>query len=209
MQIEEWLRLFIGQIANTPLLEWVAVSFSMASVLLSRANSVWLYPTGIVGTAIFTYLFIRPDTGLYAEGLLNLYYFFMSIYGWVHWIRRKNGTPLAITMNNRKDWTITTFIVLAGWAFLFLALSAYTNSDVPVWDAWVSATAWAGMWLLARRKVENWILLNISNISAIPLLVYKKMPLTALLTLFLFIVAIFGFINWRKIYLRKKNTSRV
>ncbi len=209
MQIQEWLRLFTAQLGNTPLLEWIAVLFSVASVLFSRANSVWLYPTGIAGTAIFTWLFIRPGTGLYAEGLLNLYYFLMSIYGWMHWIRRKNGTPLAITMNSGKEWMITLASVLSGGMLLFFVLSGYTDSNVPAWDAWVSATAWAGMWLLARRKVENWILLNISNISAIPLLVYKKMPLTALLTLFLFIVAIFGFINWRNIYLRQKNTIRI
>jgi nicotinamide mononucleotide transporter len=64
----------------------------------------------------------------------------------------------------------------------------------------VSATACAGMWLLAKHKIENWILLNISNAIAIPLLVYKGIPLTACLTLFLFIVACFGYFNWRKQY---------
>jgi nicotinamide mononucleotide transporter len=71
---------------------------------------------------------------------------------------------------------------------------------VPVWDAWVSATAWAGMWLLAKRKVENWILLNISNIFAIPLLFYKQLPLFAGLTIILFIVAVFGYFDWRRKY---------
>jgi len=71
-------------------------------------------------------------------------------------------------------------------------------------DAWVSATAWAGMWLLAKRKIENWILLNVSNAFAIPLLLYKQLPLFAALTLFLFIVAIFGYYQWRKL-VREEN----
>jgi nicotinamide mononucleotide transporter len=66
-------------------------------------------------------------------------------------------------------------------------------------DSFVAATAWAGMWLLAKRKLENWVLLNISNIVAIPLLFYKHLPLNALLTLFLFIVAVMGYFRWKKI----------
>jgi nicotinamide mononucleotide transporter len=69
---------------------------------------------------------------------------------------------------------------------------------VPVWDAFVSATAWAGMWLLARRKVENWVFLNISNLFAVPLLFYKKLPMFAVLTVFLFVVACFGYFDWKR-----------
>jgi nicotinamide mononucleotide transporter len=83
-------------------------------------------------------------------------------------------------------------------------LKYYTDSTVPYWDAWVSATAWAGMWLLAKRKIENWILLNISNAFAIPLLFHKNLPLYALLTLFLFIVAVQGYFKWNKILKQEK-----
>ncbi|MEI9957355.1 MAG: nicotinamide mononucleotide transporter family protein [Ferruginibacter sp.] len=82
-------------------------------------------------------------------------------------------------------------------------LKHFTTSNVPYWDAWVSATAWAGMWLLSKRKIENWILLNISNLFAIPLLIYKQLPLFAILTLVLFVVAIFGYYSWKKIIQQK------
>jgi nicotinamide mononucleotide transporter len=75
---------------------------------------------------------------------------------------------------------------------------------VPAWDAFISSTAWAGMWLLARRKIENWIFLNISNLFAIPLLIHKKLPMFALLTSILFIVAIFGFLEWKRILHKKQ-----
>jgi len=88
---------------------------------------------------------------------------------------------------------------MLGFPLLYGALVSFTDSDVPWMDAWVTATAWAGMWLLAKRKMENWILLNISNAFAIPLLYYKGLLLYALLTLYLFIVAIFGYIAWKKI----------
>src|SRR5690606_30519480 len=103
------------------------------------------------------------------------------------------------------DWYITSLIVVSGFLLLYLALDHFTDSTVPAWDAWVSATAWAGMWLLAKRKLENWLLLNISNAFAIPLLAYKGVHLYALLTLFLFIVAIFGYIEWKRIIRRQRD----
>lgn len=78
-------------------------------------------------------------------------------------------------------------------------LSNHTNSDVPLWDAAVSAFAWAGMWLMAHRKMENWIFLNISNSIAIPLLFYKGLQVYALLSVFLFIMGVSGYLKWKKI----------
>lgn len=131
----------------------------------------------------------------------------MSIYGWVHWIKRKNGPALAITHANKNEWFITGVIIVLGWLITYSVLHKFTTSNVPVWDAWVSAAAWAGMWLLAKRKIENWLVLNLSNIFAIPLLVYKQLPLTALLTLFLFIVAIFGYFKWKRLYRMQASLS--
>lgn len=198
MTLQNWFSLFTQQVQQTSLLEWIAVAMAVAEVLLAQRNNVWLYPSGIVSTVLFIY--IMAHAGLYAESALNIYYLVMSVYGWFHWIKRKNGPPLPVTHATQQEWYITSIIVVVGGLLTYFILSKYTNSTVPLWDAWVSATAWAGMWLLAKRKIENWLLLNLSNIFAIPLLVYKQLPLTATLTLFLFIVAIFGYYRWKKLY---------
>src|SRR5690606_39204288 len=161
-------------------------------------NSEFLYPTGIISTSL--YIYIMSSVGLYAESALNGYYLIMSIYGWIRWgINKEGKNAAAISYCDTKDWAITFAIVILGFAILCVVLSNYTDSDVPTADALVSAFAWAGMWLLARHKIENWILLNISNAIAIPLLVYKGIPLTALLTVVLFIVAVLGYLRWRKL----------
>ncbi len=201
MNIEQLVPQFVAQLQATSMLEAVAVVFGMISVVLANRNHVGLYPTGIVSTVIYIYLLAKPSVGLYAEAALNLYYLVMSIYGWVIWGKHEESEdPHAISVNNKRDWLVTMVIVVVGWLILYNTLRAVTNSDVPVWDAIVSATAWAGMWLLAKHKVENWVLLNISNAIAIPLFIHKGMPLTAMLTLFLFIVATFGYFRWRKLY---------
>ncbi|MBN3583543.1 nicotinamide mononucleotide transporter [Algoriphagus aestuarii] len=184
------------QIKDTSLLEWIAVSFGVTEVLLARKNNVLLYPAGIIGILCSSFLLI--DAKLYAETLLHGYYLVMSIYGWAIWKSRKESGASQITRSTVKDQKVTWAIALGGWVFLYFALTFFTDSDVPVIDSFVSATAWAGMWLLAKRKLENWIWLNVSNLVAIPLLFHKQLILISFLTLFLFVVAIFGYLDWKK-----------
>jgi len=203
MSISYWTHLFAEQLAQTSWIEWLAVAFGVAEVLLARVNKVALYPVGIAGTLLSIYLFL--NSGLYAESLLNLYYVIMSIYGWWYWSRKKDRPPVPVTYMRKKDWVTVFLIVVGGFIFLYLILKYFTPSTVPFCDAFVSATAWAGMWLLAKRKIENWILLNISNAFAIPLLIYKHLILFAALTIFLFIVAVQGYFEWRKIIQKENN----
>jgi nicotinamide mononucleotide transporter len=205
MTISEWFQLLEAQLKETPLLQWVGVSFAVAEVLLARSNRIWLYPAGIISTVIATYTLFHA--ALYAESLLNIYYLVMTAYGWWSWDKR-GGSALSITYSSWTEWKIALSITAAAFVLLFAVLKLYTPSTVPIWDAWVSASAWAGMWLLARRKIENWIFLNVSNAFAIPLLLRKDLPLYALLTIFLFVVAIQGYIKWRKIIRRQEASEQ-
>jgi nicotinamide mononucleotide transporter len=198
--MEELIRHFIVEVKATSGLEWTAALFGVVSVLFAQRNHILLYPSGLVSTGIYAYLLSRREAGLYAEALLNVYYFVMTLYGWWHWSRsRSSGETLQISGCTRRDWIVTFAIVVILWA-LFYVLLLQTPSTVPGWDSFVSATACAGMWLLARRKVENWLLLNVSNLVSIPLFAYKGFYVTMLLTVFLFIVAIFGYLRWRNLY---------
>jgi len=195
---------------HATILELVAVLFAVAEVLLAYRNKVWLYPAGIISTIIYIWIFVQPAVRLYADATLNLYYLAMSIYGWIVWTqRRKNNNTLSISKANRSEWLITTGIFITAFGLMYLVLSRWTDSNTPLADAFVSSVAWAGMWLLARRKLENWIVLNISNAAAIPLLLYKHLLLTALLTAFLFIVAVFGYFRWRKLMAEVNEDERL
>ncbi|HTI92445.1 MAG TPA: nicotinamide riboside transporter PnuC [Puia sp.] len=198
MQVNELWQLLKQQVAETDTLQWIATVTGIGEVLLARVNNILLYPAGIISTLLTMYILYK--FGLYADSLLNGYYMVMSVYGWWYWMKKKDQPAVAISICSPRDWLIVAAIVGIGFSVLYILLANWTPSTVPVWDAWVSATAWAGMWLLARRKVENWILLNVSNIFAIPLLFYKQLPLFAVLTIILFIVAVFGYFDWRKKY---------
>jgi nicotinamide mononucleotide transporter len=187
-------------------LEGIAVLFGVLSVLFSKQNHIGVYPTGIVSTGIYIYLFVKAT--LYAEASLNAYYLIMSIYGWYIWKRRDaQQHETSISRINGKELYTAVAISSIGWALIWFVLSHHTDSTTPLLDAFVSATAWAGMWLLAKRKVENWIFLNISNFVAVPLLFYKHLALTALLTVFLFIIAVMGYFQWLRIYREQSKTA--
>ena len=206
MEIQEYLRFFVEQIKATSYLEWFAVGFGVTEVLLAKRNNILLYPAGIIGILLGIYL--KLNAKLYAETLLSMYYLVMSFYGWIIWSKRKvKNQVLPVSWMTKQEYKIAFAIAVGGYFVLYYALVNFTNSDVPVLDAFVSSTAWAGMWLLARRKIENWIFLNVSNIVAIPLLWHKDLVLFSLLTLFLFIVAIFGYIDWKKIYQKQLTVS--
>ena len=204
--LNQW-QLFLREIVQTDWLQWIVVALGVAEVLYAKANKIWLYPTGIASILLSIYILFY--SGLFAECLLNGYYLIMSIYGWWYWIKKKYQPSVRITNCGPRHWLIVSIIAIPGWVILALVLKNYTPSTVPYWDAWVSSTAWAGMWLLAKRKIENWILLNISNAFAIPLLFYKHLPLYAALTIFLFIIAIQGYVKWAKIMKQDQRRSLI
>lgn len=201
--MEQLFQQIIIQIKATQDLEWVAAIFGVISVLFAQRNHILLYPSGLVSTGIYAYLWSRNEAALYAEALLNVYYFVMTIYGWWHWQKGKSSEQIPISVCTQKDWWAVFSIVSGLWLVFYLML-LQTNSNVPILDSFVSASACAGMWLLACRKVENWLLLNLSNLVAIPLMMYKGYYVTTILTIVLFVVAIFGYLHWQKLHALSK-----
>ncbi len=184
-------------------LQVIGTGFGVLQVLLSRQNNIHNYLFGII--SILISLWVLYQSKLYADILLNLYYLVMSIYGWFYWKYGKQKTETAISHTNHTEKWIASGIVLSCFAVMTYWLTFHTNSDVPVWDSLVSAFAWAGMWLMAKRKIENWIYLNISNIISIPLLIYKGLWIYAGLTLFLFVVGVSGYLKWKNLIKIDKN----
>jgi nicotinamide mononucleotide transporter len=181
------------QLKATTIIEWLAFLFGVAQVILALKNKAINFYAGILSVCLYIYVFYTY--GLYAESILNLYYLFVSVAGIFLW-RQKNQA--SITFTTSREWVVTLLTVILSWGVLFLILKNFTPSTVPFLDAFVTAAAWAGTWLLIKRKVENWIILNLSNIVAIPLQIYKDLELTSLLTCIYVVVAIVGYIEWRK-----------
>jgi nicotinamide mononucleotide transporter len=195
--LQEIIQQFTDGLKSTGWLEFVAVFFGIASVLFSRKENILVYPTGIINTVLYTW-FCFKWWNLYAEGSLNFYYTVMSLYGWYAWTRKKEGSTLAITFNNRKDWIISISFFILCWVLLYYILKNHTNSTVPWADSFASAAAYTGMWQMARKKVENWMWWILTNLISIPLYFYKHAVFTSVQYVVFLILAVMGLITWTK-----------
>lgn len=193
VHIQVFIQHIISQFYNTSIIEWLAFLFGVAQVVLAAKNLTINFYFGIVSVSLYIYVFY--SFGLFAESTLNIYYLILSIIGILKWNQGKN---LPITYTQKNEWLIVAGIFLVACSILFLVLKQFTTSTVPFLDAFVSAVAWAGTWMMIKRKVENWLILNISNLVAIPLQFYKGLELTSLLTIIYVVIAIQGYFAWRK-----------
>lgn len=190
-------------LSKTTWVEWFGVFFSVIQVLLAQRNNINNYLFGIAGIVLAMY--VKFHAKLYAEFALDFYYLIMSVYGWIFWKYGKQQSETPISFSTKNEWLKAVIIIGVAFTLFFVFLTGFTDSDVPFLDSIVTAFAWAGMWLMAKRKIENWIFLNISNFIAVPLLIHKELYLFAGLTAFLFIVAIFGYKNWYRLIKTQQN----
>ena len=185
-------------------LEITAVLFGVVSVLFARKNNILVYPTGLISTLIFIY--ILYNFKLYGEFIINIYYSVMSILGWYFWSRRNNGQEeFPISIMNLKEYKISAIIFTV--TLLFIALvyhffDKFTNLTAYV-DAFTTALFFVGMWLMAKRKIENWIVWIIADIISVPLYFFKGLTVSSLQFIVFTIIAILGYKEW-KIFLQKK-----
>jgi len=197
MDVQFILDGFREGIAAMTWLEGVAVVFGIASVFYSMREHIWVYPTGIVSTLIYVWICLQYK--LYADMGINAYYFSMSIFGWYVWTHPKEGQKvLPVTWLKPSGWAISILIFLVSYLILYLVLSQFTDSDVPYWDSFTTASAFVGMWLMAKKKVENWIAWIITDLVSVPLYFYKGLILTSFQFLFFTILATLGLIAWIK-----------
>lgn len=201
MSLHEVWEKFISNVQQTSWQEWVSTIAQIASVWFARKNNVLVYPTGIIGVLLAAWLyFFNSHPPLYADGTLNIYYFIMSLYGWYNWRQKKDAEHFTypISWCTKKELSGGVLLFFAAWGIIYFALIKITDSNTPVLDSLVSASAVVAMWWMAKRKIENWLAWIISNIVAIPLNFYKEFYLFTLMYVLFFVLALWAFMDWKK-----------
>ena len=200
MSITEIYRQFITDIQLARWQEWVSTATQIISVWYARKNNVLVYPSGIVGVVLASYVyFAMSSPPLYADAILNIYYFAMSVYGWINWVQKKQDVelyPISWCTTKQRWIGIGTFTLC--WASIYFILISLTNSNTPVLDSMVSASAVTAMWWMAQRKIENWLAWIVSNLVAIPLNFYKGFMLFTLMYVLFLFMAWMGYQTWKK-----------
>ena len=202
MTFDQFWQTFIDNLIASSWLERLAVVAGIASVWFSRKENILVYPVGLINTII--YIWISYQYHLPGEASVNFYYTIMSLYGWYMWARKNQQQEkvLHITYSDRSMWQYQvlffTGIYIAYYLCLTFLQKHFFEGAIPWADSLATATAFTGMWLMTRKKVESWYWWVTTNIASIPLYFVKGLALTSVYYLVLLIMAIFGLLEWKK-----------
>ena len=190
-------------------LEITGVVFGLLSVWLAKKNHIGVFPTGMISTSIYVYLLLK--WGLVGDMLINAYYFGMSVYGWVIWTQvndQQQTTP--ISRINKQEWRYLLLLLVGSLGFVYGVYQRFGlwNSSTAVIDTLTTAIFFSGMWLMALRKIENWIFWIVGDIISVPLYLFKGFSFTSLQYLIFTFIAIYGYLEWKKILDKHPATVR-
>ena len=190
---------YLGYDTLDIVLELVATVFTIASVIYSKKNNVLVFPTGMICTAIFVYLLLK--WGLLGDMMINGYYFIISVYGWYIWTRTADGNQVTpITMATKNEHLLSVGIFIGGALFTYVIYTIFDK--ITHWTSYIDMITtgifFVGMWLMAKRKIENWIYWIIGDIITVPLYFYKGLTFSSILYFILTIIAFYGYLEWKK-----------
>ena len=191
-QYEDTSTLFIT-------LELIGVFFGFLSVWFSKQDNILVFPTGIISTAIFVYILLVND--LLGDMMINAYYFAMSVYGWFIWTRKVDDAHfIPITIITKKETQRAVLLFIASMIFV---VAVYQFSSK--WGEWyvyidvlTTGIFFVGMWLMAKKKVENWIFWIVGDLISVPLYIFKGLLFTSFQYLIFTLIAFYGYQAWKK-----------
>jgi nicotinamide mononucleotide transporter len=203
MGLTEIYHQFISGMRGTTPVEYIVVFAGIASVWFSWKENILVYPVGLVNTIFSVYLSVKGH--LLGEASVNFYYTVMSIYGWILWSkkdRQKKEPILHITNSTGKEWMQQLGFFAVFYIVIFAALTwakkAFAPEAIPWADAFASATAYTGMWLMAKKKVESWIWWILTDLASVPLWFVKGYVFMGVQFAVLTAMAIGGLIEWQR-----------
>ncbi|MFC2090083.1 nicotinamide riboside transporter PnuC [Bacteroidota bacterium] len=186
--------------------EWFAENYievagallSIAYLILSIKQNIWLWPLGIVSS--FLYIIVFYSSKFYADMALNFYYFFISIYGWIYWSKSKgdSGAALPVSDIGRRRVLLLFFIALAIYLPSGYLLDRFTDSPLPYWDALTTSGSIVATWMLTQKILQHWIVWIIVDLISVGLYIYRGLYPTSVLFFVYTSMAIVGYLQWKK-----------
>ena len=180
--------------------ELIASGLGFVAIFLQIKQNVWYWLVSIIMVSMYIYIYI--DARLYADMSLQVYYLAISFYGWYMWLFggrvNQHKTKLSVTTTAHRQLiqlfllSIVLFFVIAWF------LVEFTNSDLPYWDSFTTSLSFVATWMLAKKKLENWLIWVVVDAFSAGIYIYKALYPTAVLFAFLTILAMVGYKKWKE-----------
>ena len=188
-------------------LDMLTTLLGLAYIVLEYHASIWLWVVGFAMQSLGIVLYYQK--GLYADCGMEFYYLAMTVYGFFMWIRKsKSGSASAPSQLPITHFPVSlairwTGITLVAWGTLYWFLATYTDSRVPLTDAFTTALSFVGIWALARKYLEQWLIWIVVDIVTCVLYFYKDIPFKASLYALYVVIAIAGYLKWKKMMVKQ------
>lgn len=179
-------------------LENLGVFFSIGFVILNAKGNIISWPLGIIGSAIYTYIFYTVN--LYGDMTLQIFYVLMGVYGWINWSQTEaSDEEFKVQFLNSRKFLLIICFGLVLTPLIGFILASQTNADLPYWDSFTTVFSFIATWMMAKKYIQNWIIWIVVDALCIGIYYYKGLDSTVLLFIIYTLMAIYGLVNWRNI----------
>lgn len=179
------------------LVEWVAAALGLVNVGLVVRRSVWNYPFGIAMVSLYFFVFF--EARLYSDALLQIFFLVVNLYGWRNWLQsRRLAGEVRVTLLSaraRLGWAGGTLAAILVWGS---GMAAFTDAAAPMADAAIAGMSVSAQILMARRRLENWLLWILVDLLAVGLFWSRGLQATSLLYLVFLAMASTGLVAWAR-----------
>jgi nicotinamide mononucleotide transporter len=176
--------------------EIIGTVAGIAGVLLTVKKSVWCFPMGLVNVGLYAFLFFQSK--LYADAALQVIYILLLAYGWMQWNRPDVQKGFVVTRVSAKLWTKLAAVCIVSTFILGISFQTYTDASLPYLDSFLASMSLVAQWLVAKKKLENWLLWIAADLLYVGMYIYKDLYLTAALYIVFIGLAAAGYVEWKK-----------
>jgi len=177
--------------------ELVAVVLTLVAVYLTTRQNIWCWPLGMVSVTLYALVFYQAK--LYADMGLQGLYFALAVYGWWAWLRGgEDHSELEVSLTSGRMRTVLTTIGVLVGITLGQTLDRFTDASLPFMDSVLTSFSIVAQWMQTRKLLESWLVWLAVDVFYVGMFLYKGLYPTAALYAVFLLLAVKGFVEWRR-----------
>lgn len=178
------------------LAEWIGFVFGIAGVILTVKENSWCFPIGLINVIVSLFLFFEQK--LYSDAIQQVVYIVLLSYGWYKWIKGEQANDLPVTKSNPGLIIQLGILIFLLTVLMGMLFKKYSDASLPYLDALATSMSFCAQWMIARKKLENWLIWIDVNCLYIGIYIYKHLWLYVILFFIYLLLAIKGYFEWKK-----------
>ncbi|MNR00136.1 Nicotinamide riboside transporter PnuC [compost metagenome] len=171
--------------------------FGFLSVYFTIRQNIWCWYFGLLQVTLYCFVFYTSK--LYSDMILHVIYIFLQFYGWYNWkYGGSNKTTLRVTLLTHTMFWIGLTVVIT--ALLGYVMQTKTDASFPYEDAFITVASLVAQYLMIKKILQSWLFWIIVDVVAIIIYAYKDLYFTTVLYVLFLIMAVMGYLEWKKAY---------